>query len=206
MGGFKAAHRDISTDFTTDHREINPDRRDFEIWIAFTDQFNETRHVETRFGETLLAVVCSPAVLKVQGKPQARANLRSWVLLYGLQWKSSPQQKTHKCERRPAGRERGWRRGSNQAETKRGLWGDPPHRSRRKEQETEPDHRAGAEETNHKRRSHWRRKSKQPEAGRRRQHEHRKDPSTRDRPRGTLGRPAGRLPRTHASCRRSTRS
>ena len=86
-----------------------------------------------------------PGFVKVQAKPREPADLGSWALLYGLQWNSSPQQKTHRCEGRPAGRERSCRGGSNQAETRRGRWSDPAHRSRRRQQETEPNHRAGAE-------------------------------------------------------------
>ena len=36
LADFKAAHPDISIEFETDHREVDPERRDFDIWIAFT--------------------------------------------------------------------------------------------------------------------------------------------------------------------------
>ena len=82
---FKAAHPDISIEFETDHREVDPDRRDFDVWIAFTDRVAETLHVETLFEETLIPV-CSPALLKVRGQPREPADLHGWPLLYDLHW------------------------------------------------------------------------------------------------------------------------
>ena len=65
----KEAHPDISIEFETDHREVDPERRDFDVWIAFTDQVDPTLHGETLFEETLIPV-CSPALLKARGRPQ----------------------------------------------------------------------------------------------------------------------------------------
>ncbi len=60
LANFRAAHPDISIEFETDHREVDPDRRDFDVWIAFTDRVAETLQVETLFEETLLPVIVSP--------------------------------------------------------------------------------------------------------------------------------------------------
>ena len=85
LADFKAGHPDISIEFETDHREVDPDRRDFDVWIAFTDRVAETLHVETLFEETLIPV-CSPALLKLQGQPREPADLHGWPLLYDLHW------------------------------------------------------------------------------------------------------------------------
>ena len=85
LADFKAAHPDISIEFETDHREVDPDRRDFDVWIPFTDRVSETLHAETLFEETLTPV-CSPAFLKARGRPQAPADLHDWPLLYDLHW------------------------------------------------------------------------------------------------------------------------
>ena len=85
LADFKAAHPDISIEFETDHREVDPDRRDFDVWIAFTDRVAETLHVETLFEETLIPV-CSPALLKARGQPGEPADLHGWPLLYDLHW------------------------------------------------------------------------------------------------------------------------
>ena len=85
LADFKAAHPDISIEFETDHREVDLERRDFDVWIAFTDRVGEPLHAETLFEETLIPV-CSPAFLKVQGRPQEPADLHGWPLLYDLHW------------------------------------------------------------------------------------------------------------------------
>ena len=85
LADFRAAHPDISIEFETDHREVDPERRDFDVWIAFTDRVAETLHVETLFEETLLPV-CSPAFLKTRGQPREPADLHGWPLLYDLHW------------------------------------------------------------------------------------------------------------------------
>ena len=85
LADFKAAHPDISIEFETDHHEVDPERRDFDVWIAFTDRVAETLHVETLFEETLLPV-CSPAFLKTRERPREPADLHGWPLLYDLHW------------------------------------------------------------------------------------------------------------------------
>ena len=85
LADFKAAHPDISIEFETDHREVDPERRDFDVWIAFTDRVDKTLHVKTLFEETLIPV-CSPALLKARGRPREPADLHGWPLLYDLHW------------------------------------------------------------------------------------------------------------------------
>ena len=85
LADFKAAHPDIAIEFETDHREVDPDRRDFDVWIAFTNEVAETLHAETLFEETLLPV-CSPAFLAARGRPREPADLHGWPLLYDLHW------------------------------------------------------------------------------------------------------------------------
>ena len=166
MAGFKAAHRDISTEFTTDHREVGPDRRNFDIWMAVTDGFNETRHVDTRFGETQLPVD-RPALVKVQGKPREPADLRGGALRYGPRRKSYGEQKTHRWERRPVGQEHGSRGGTESERGEQRRSNDPAQHPPHREHGTEPDRWPGTNETNQERRVYERRKWKQPEAGRR---------------------------------------
>ena len=85
LADFKAAHPDISIEFETDHREVDPERRDFDVWIAFTDRVAETLHAETLLEETLFPV-CSPGLLKARGQPREPADLHGWPLLYDLHW------------------------------------------------------------------------------------------------------------------------
>ena len=85
LANFRAAHPDISIEFETDHREVDLDRRNFDVWIAFTDRVDETLQVETLFEETLLPV-CSPIFLKTRGRPREPSDLHRWPLLYDLHW------------------------------------------------------------------------------------------------------------------------
>ena len=85
LADFKEAHPDISIEFETDHREVDPERRDFDIWIAFTDRVAKTLQAETLFEESLLPV-CSPAFLKARRRPRKAADLHRWPLLYDLHW------------------------------------------------------------------------------------------------------------------------
>ena len=85
LAEFKAKHPDISIEFETDHREVDPERREFDVWIAFTDRVDEALHVETLFEETLIPV-CSPGLLKAQGQPREPSDLHGWPLLYDLHW------------------------------------------------------------------------------------------------------------------------
>ena len=85
LADFKAAHPDIAIEFEVDHREVDPDRRDFDVWIAFTNEVAPTLHTEALFEETLFPV-CSPALLAARGRPREPADLHRWPLLYDLLW------------------------------------------------------------------------------------------------------------------------
>ena len=91
---FKANHPDIAIELETNHRGINPERRDFDAWIAYTGataaprpvvRTEEVLHEETLYEEELLPV-CSPAMLAAYGRPRRPADLRDWPLLYDLGW------------------------------------------------------------------------------------------------------------------------
>ena len=85
--GFRTAHPDIAIEFETDHREVDPSRRDFDVWIAFTREVGGQFHAETLFEETLVPV-CSPALVAERGRPGSAGELLGWPLLYDLHWMS----------------------------------------------------------------------------------------------------------------------
>lgn len=58
LAEFKAAHPEITIEFDVDHDEVDLDRRDFDVWIAFADQVPDTIHSERLLEETLFPV-CS---------------------------------------------------------------------------------------------------------------------------------------------------
>ena len=62
---FKTAWPRIVIELETDHREVDPRRRDFDLWMAFTNQVAENLEVEILFEETLVPVR-SPALLERQ--------------------------------------------------------------------------------------------------------------------------------------------
>ena len=84
---FRTAYPDIAIEFETDHREVDPARRDFDVWIAFTNEIGSQFHAETLFEETLLPV-CSPAFVAERGHPGEASELLGWPLLYDLHWRS----------------------------------------------------------------------------------------------------------------------
>lgn len=85
LAHFKAGHPEIAIELETDHCKVDPRRRDFDIWIAFTDTVADGLDAETLFTETLLPV-CSPALQAARGRLKKPGNLRSWPLLYDLEW------------------------------------------------------------------------------------------------------------------------
>ena len=87
LAEFRAAHPDIAIEFETDHRKVDPKRRDFDVWIAFTGEVGGQLHAETLLEETLLPV-CSPALLEERGRPGKPGDLHGWSLLYDLHWTS----------------------------------------------------------------------------------------------------------------------
>lgn len=85
LAHFKTGHPEIAIELETDHLKVDPRRRDFDIWIAFTDKVAEGLDAETLFTETLVPV-CSPALRAARGRLPKPGNLRSWPLLYDLEW------------------------------------------------------------------------------------------------------------------------
>ena len=94
LPAFTAAHPDIAVELETNHRGVNPERRDFDAWLAYTGETAAPRPVtrpeDTLFEDTLyeedLHPVCSPALLAARGKPLDPADLHRWPLLYDLGW------------------------------------------------------------------------------------------------------------------------
>ena len=94
LASFKAAHPDIAIEVETNHRGVDPERRDFDAWFAYTGETAAPRPV-TRREDTLLEEalyeehllpVCSPALLAARGRPGGPADLDDWPLLYDLGW------------------------------------------------------------------------------------------------------------------------
>ena len=94
LATLKAAHPGVALELETNHRGVDPDRRDFDAWFAYTGETAAPRPVtsreytlleETLYEEDLLPV-CSPALLAVRGRPRGPADLGGWPLLYDLGW------------------------------------------------------------------------------------------------------------------------
>ena len=94
LASFKAEHPGVAVEVETDHRGVDPERYDFDVWLAYTGEAAAphpvTRREDTLFEETLyeedLLPVCSPALLAARGRPRAPADLHGWPLLYDLGW------------------------------------------------------------------------------------------------------------------------
>ena len=84
LATFTAAHPGVALELETNHRGVDPDRRDFDAWLAYTGETAAprpvTRREDTLLEDTLyeeqLFPVCSPALLAARG----------WPLLYDLGW------------------------------------------------------------------------------------------------------------------------
>lgn len=85
LAEFKAAHPEITIEFDVDHDEVELDRRDFDVWIAFADQVPDTIHSERLLEETLFPV-CSPRLIATRGRPRVPSDLHDWPLVYDLHW------------------------------------------------------------------------------------------------------------------------
>ena len=86
---FKAAHPGVALELETNHRGVDPDRRDFDAWFAYTGETATPRAVtsredtlleETLYEEDLLPV-WSPALLAAPGRPDGPADLDDGPLL-----------------------------------------------------------------------------------------------------------------------------
>ena len=85
LAGFRRAHPEIVIELETDHHDVDPARRAFDVWIAFVAGVTPTVHSEVLFEETLVPV-CSPDFLASRGRPGHPADLHGWPLLYDLAW------------------------------------------------------------------------------------------------------------------------
>ena len=94
LPSFKAGHPGIAIEIETDHRSIDPTRRDFDAWLAYSGETAAPRPVsrhdytlleETLYDEVLLPV-CSPALIAARDRPRGPGALRHWPLLYDLGW------------------------------------------------------------------------------------------------------------------------
>ena len=88
LTAFRTAHPEIIIEFETslgDHHEVNPARREFDVWIAFVASVPRSLRSEVLFKETLVPV-CSPDLLESRGWPGRPADLHEWPLLYDLAW------------------------------------------------------------------------------------------------------------------------
>ena len=88
LDAFRSAHPEIVIEFETslgDHHEVDPARREFDVWIAFVVSVPSNLQSEVLFEETLVPV-CSPAFLESRGRPKRPADLHGWPLLYDLAW------------------------------------------------------------------------------------------------------------------------
>ena len=94
LATFKAAHPGVAIELETNHRGVDPDRGDFDAWLAYSGETAAprpvTRREDTLLEETLyeedLMPVCSPALLAAPGRPLEPADLQAWPLLYDLGW------------------------------------------------------------------------------------------------------------------------
>ena len=86
LAAFRRTHPEVVIEFETDHHEVDPARRAFDVWIAFVAEVPSTVRSEVLFEETLVPV-CSPGLLASRGRPGRPADLHGWPLLYDLAWK-----------------------------------------------------------------------------------------------------------------------
>ncbi len=89
LANFKLSHPGVVIELETNHRGVDPDSRDFDMWIAYVGETAAPRP-EGLFEETLyeedLLPVCSPTLIEARGRPVAPVDLHDWPLLYDLGW------------------------------------------------------------------------------------------------------------------------
>ena len=89
LADFQVSHPGVVIELETNHRGVDPARRDFDIWIAYVGETAAPRpeglFEETLYEENLLPV-CSPTLIEVRGRPRDPVDLHGWPLLYDLGW------------------------------------------------------------------------------------------------------------------------
>ncbi len=75
LASFRAAHPGIAIELETNHRSVDPARRDFDAWLACSGETSAprplSRREDTLLEETLykeLLPVCSPALIAARGR------------------------------------------------------------------------------------------------------------------------------------------
>ena len=89
LADFKVSHPGVVIELETNHRGVDPARRDFDIWLAYVGETAAPRpeglFEETLYEENLLPV-CSPSLIEARGRPGDPVELHDWPLLYDLGW------------------------------------------------------------------------------------------------------------------------
>ncbi len=89
LASFQMSHPGVFIELETNHRGVDPARRDFDMWIAYIGETAAPRP-EGLFEETLyeedLFPVCSPILIEALGRPSDPVDLHDWPLLYDLGW------------------------------------------------------------------------------------------------------------------------
>ena len=89
LADFKVSHPGVVIELETNHRGVDPARRDFDIWLAYVGETAAPRpqglFEETLYEENLLPV-CSPTLIEARGRPGDPVELHDWPLLYDLGW------------------------------------------------------------------------------------------------------------------------
>ena len=74
LADFKVSHPGVIIELETNHRGVDPARRDFDIWIAYVGETTAPRpeglYEETLYEEDLLPV-CSPTLIEARGEGPA---------------------------------------------------------------------------------------------------------------------------------------
>ena len=89
LADFNLAHPGVVIELETNHRGVDPARRDFDIWLAYVGETAAPRpeglYEDTLYEEDLLPVG-SPGLIEARGRPGDPLDLHQWPLLYDLGW------------------------------------------------------------------------------------------------------------------------
>ena len=84
LAAFRCAHPDIVIEFETDHCEVDPARRKFDVWIAFVAGVSRTVQSEVLFEETLVPVCTPPSWQRGEARATGRSARMAAALRPGL--------------------------------------------------------------------------------------------------------------------------